>query len=93
MKQPASNRAPVNLSFALLLVISACTTPPSQPSVPLVVKPARIPPLPEQARQHRNPESCSPTCSEVLEQKLDATQRSLTQLSLPEKPASAPTTR
>lgn len=43
--------------------ISGCSTPPG---LPPNVEPARIPPLPQEARQPKADASCLPTCSARL---------------------------
>lgn len=49
----------------LMLLASGCATKPAS-SLPPSVAPARIPPLPLEARQPVAPLWCSPTCSNGL---------------------------
>ncbi len=53
------------LLLGLMLLASGCTTKPAS-SLPPSVAPARIPPLPLEARQPDAPQWCSPTCSHGL---------------------------
>lgn len=83
---PQAVRAPALILTAamLMLLTSGCSTPPqSLPAGP--VQPARIPALPESARQPPNP--CSPwqTCSAKLQHLRETW---LQQLTPPELPAS-----
>lgn len=61
------NNAPLlkPLLLGLMLLASGCTTKPAS-SLPPSVAPARIPPLPHEARQPPAPPWCSPTCSHGL---------------------------
>ena len=51
--------------LALMLLATGCATKP-QSSPPPSVAPARIPPLPLEAKQPPAPQWCSPTCSHGL---------------------------
>lgn len=53
------------LLLGLVLLASGCTTKPEN-SLPPSVAPARILPLPLEARQPAAPPWCSPTCSHGL---------------------------
>ena len=61
------NNAPLLklLLLGLMLLASGCATKPES-SLPPSVAPARIPPLPLEARQPPAPQWCSPTCSHGL---------------------------
>lgn len=90
MSQPWLARAQ-KLTVALLtLLISACSTTPALSPAP--VKPARIPQLPQEARQPKAPAWCSPTCSAGLTQRRENWRQRLTPPAPPASPASAPTT-
>jgi len=80
------------LLIALLpmLLLSACGTPPVA-SPPVAVQPARVPPLPQAARQPPMPSICSPTCLEGLTRERGSWQQLLTQPEPLASPASAPT--
>jgi len=54
----------------LVLLASGCTTKPAS-SLPPSVAPARIPPLPLEARQPAAPPWCSPTCSTGLSKRIE----------------------
>ncbi len=60
-----NERLPMALLLGLMLLVSGCATKPAD-SPPLSVAPARIPPLPLEARQPAAPQWCSPTCSRGL---------------------------
>ncbi len=60
-----NERLPKVLLLGLMLLASGCTTTPAN-SPPPSVAPARIPPLPLEARQPAAPQWCSPTCSHGL---------------------------
>jgi len=87
-------RAPALMTTAALLMLLAagCSTPlatlPPEP-----VAPARIPPLPEAARQPPAPALCSPSCSKGLSTLLESWQRLLTSPVLPETPVVPTSTR
>ncbi|KAF1003441.1 MAG: hypothetical protein GAK36_00253 [Pseudomonas sp.] len=55
----------------LMLLASGCTTKPAN-SLPPSVVPARIPPLPLEARQPAAPPWCSPTCSTGLSKRIES---------------------
>ncbi len=61
----SNERLPTALLLGLMLLASGCTTKPTS-SLPPSVAPARIPPLPLEARQPDAPPWCSPTCSHGL---------------------------
>ena len=76
----------------LVLLVTACATP-SPPPAPVVVQPARIPPLPQEARQPTPPSDCSPTCSAGLTRLRSELQNMLTPPAPPAEPASGPMMR
>ncbi len=56
--------------LALMLLASGCATKP-ETSPPPSVAPARIPPLPLEAKQRAAPQWCSPTCSHGLSTRIE----------------------
>lgn len=76
-----------------LLTLAAGCASRSPVSPPVVVQPARIPPLPAQARQPTPPSECLPTCSAGLMRLRTELLDLLTRPTAPAAPASAPTTR
>lgn len=82
---------PLPLTALLLtLLLAACGTPPA-PLPPVAVQPARVPPLPQAARQPPIPPICWPTCLEGLTRERGSWQLLLTPPEPPASPASAPT--
>lgn len=81
------------LAIVLPLLNSGCAadSPPSLP--PAVVEPARIPPLPAQARQPKAPPECQPTCLDGWLRSADAMLKLPMSADSPALPASGPTTR
>ena len=74
----------VTLSL-LALLLTACSSV-SQPLSPQPVEPARIPPLPQAARQPNPPPICSLSCNAGLTKLREELARSLTS---PDAPASS----
>ncbi len=74
-----------------LLSVTGCATHTSTPSLP--VEPARIPPLPQAARQPPAPAWCLPDCSTGVQTSYRAARQLLINPGSPGSPASAPTTR
>lgn len=58
------------LLLGLMLLASGCAMKPAN-SLPPSVAPARIPPLPLEARQLAAPPWCSPTCSTGLSKRIE----------------------
>ncbi len=82
---------PLPLTALLLTsLLAACGTPPA-PLPPAVVQPARVPPLPQAARQPPIPPICSPTCLENWSKRVENLRRKLDGAETPDLPASAPT--
>ncbi len=73
----------------LTLLLSACVSAPV--SSPQPVERAKIPPLPEAAKQPTPPASCSPTCSYSLTSLRVKLRDTPIRLGSPASPASAPT--
>lgn len=65
------------LLLGLMLLASGCATKPAN-SPPPSVAPARIPPLPLEARQPAAPPWCSPTCSHGLMHERESWRQRLT---------------
>ena len=85
---------PVLMLPALLGLLNACahSSPPS--SLPPGVKPAKVQPLPAQARVSKvpTPSICSPTCSAGQTARRESSLSTLTPSAPPGSAASAPTT-
>ncbi|HAH2798955.1 TPA: hypothetical protein GF671_21505 [Escherichia coli] len=68
------NRKPLKFLPGLLIcliVLTSCV--PKQQNMPYALTQRSIPqilPLPSEAKQPKLPKECSPTCSEILQQKL-----------------------
>lgn len=75
------------LSLSLVLLLQACAVR----SIPS--SPARIPPLPETARQESTPSFCLPTCSGNLSSEMRRWQARLTGQESPETSVQQTTTR
>ncbi len=65
------------LLLGLMLLASGCAMKPAN-SLPPSVAPARIPPLPLEARQPAAPPWCSPTCSTDLSKRIESWRQRLT---------------
>ena len=76
--------APALMLPPLLLLLTACATPPAPP---LIVPAPAIPPLPAAARQ-----TASPTYSQQWSALVEQWRQTLTPPLSPARPASAPTT-
>jgi hypothetical protein len=77
------------LVMLLLCLTAGCSSPPSATSV----EPARIPPLPPEARQPPTPSWCLPTCSAALSRERMTWRSLLENEAQPAPSASALTTR
>ena len=69
---------PITMLLWLMLLASGCVTKPAS-SLPPSVAPARIPPLPLEARQPAAPPWCSPTCSRGLMLERESWQQRMTE--------------
>lgn len=65
------------LLLGLMLLASGCATKPAS-LLPTSVAPARIPPLPFEAKQPAAPLWCSPTCSHGLMRERESWRQRLT---------------
>lgn len=82
-------KLPQRLLVACAVLLQACASNSPQ-HVPVAVQAAQVPPLPTQARQPTPPPICLPTCSDGLTKLYRELQDSLTRLTTPASPASAP---
>lgn len=89
MKSKLWRSAVVVLLAISVLLLLGCAAP----SVPVSVPPAKVPPLPPEARQPAKIPECDPSCSERLRLDYERWQRLLMNEAPPASSASATTTR
>lgn len=89
MKPENKPTVPALMLLLPVLLLAGCKLN----SLPIVVEPARIPPLTQEARQPEPPKECSPTCSAGLTKLRTELLNSLTSRESPALPASSSTTR
>lgn len=90
---PALRAPALMMTAALLMLLAAGCSTPLASLRPDPVAPARIPPLPEAARQPPAPALCSPSCSKGLSTLLESWQKLLTAPASPVTPVVPMSTR
>jgi len=89
--QPRFKPSVVLKLLLLPLLMSGCALSPQRLQPPLIIQPAEIPELPQEARQPPVPALCSEGCSKGLTMRRESWLRSQTTPTKPALPASAPT--
>lgn len=75
------------------LLMSACASV-SQPQLPIVIEPAKLPPLPDSAKPQSRPSICQPSCFDGLKRTRETRERWLDSQSVatPQSPTAVPAT-